>query len=1117
MPDPPAPKRIRARLTPLEESGPNTHKSVFPYAELHCKTNFSFLEGASHPDELVQKAAELRYRALAITDLNSLAGVVRAHVAAKEIGLKLLVGAEITPVDALPVVLLATNRTAYGRLSQLITRGRRQAEKGTCRLTFADVAEFADGLLACVRHFEVSDEESLECLPRYREVFGERCHLLAELFHGADDGLRLQSMMRLAKQQRLPLVAANDVHYHDPSRQALQDVLTAVRHGTTVSELGHRRFPNAERHLKSPAEMRRLFADCPEAMSRTVELANRCNFSLDELRYEYPEELCPIGLTPIEHLSRLVWQGAQERYPDGIPDRVRGMLEYELKLVEEVRYEAYFLTVWDLVKFARGRDILCQGRGSAANSVICYCLGVTSVDPVKIDLLFERFVSKERDEAPDIDIDFEHERREEVIQYVYEKYGRDRAGMTATVISYRPRSAVRDVGKALGYSLEEVDVLAKNLENYNESEKLAGRFRESGLDPRARRARQLNTLVQQVLGFPRHLSQHVGGMVLTQKPLCEVVPIENASMPGRTVIEWDKDDLDDLGILKVDCLALGMLTAIRKGFDLIHKHRDQKYSLATIPPEDPSVYEMIQRADTMGVFQIESRAQMAMLPRLKPKDFYDLVIEVAIVRPGPIQGDMVHPYLRRRAKEEPVDYPDERIKSVLVKTLGVPLFQEQAMKLAVIAGGFTPGEADQLRRAMGAWRKTGEMDRFRDKLLTGMAGNGYSAEFSERLFNQIRGFGEYGFPESHAASFALLVYASAWIKRYEPAVFAAALLNSQPMGFYAAAQLVANARDHGVEIRPVDVNHSEWDATLEEFSSSPLSPCGLRRAQSSRRGVGGEGDPPPISLALRLGLRMVKGLSQAQVDVICARRGDGPFVSFENFARRTRLSSAVLTRLSQADAFGSLTVGRRRALWKSLPNQKVIPLFDSPKLESPKAKVQGPKSETIATPSELSDLGLETLDLGPGEAAEPVVALPAASPLAEVVEDYRATGLSLKNHPMKFLRAGLERMGVAKASDLAILPVDRPVKVAGLTLMRQRPGTASGITFVTLEDETGFANLIVRPEVWERYHHAARTATAMLAHGRLQRQDTVIHILVNRLDDLSKRIADLGVSSRDFH
>jgi error-prone DNA polymerase len=1072
MPDPPAPKRIRAPLSPpAEGAGQDPREPVFPYAELHCKTNFSFLEGASHPDELVQQAAELRLRALAVTDLNSLAGVVRAHVAAKEVGLKLLVGAEITPVDAPSVVLLATDRSAYGRLAQLITRGRRQAEKGTCRLIFEDVAEFADGLLACVLLPEVSDEETAaDYLPRYREAFNDRCHLLAELFCGADDRLRLQTLMRIARQYRLPLVAANDVHYHDPSRQQLQDVLSAVRHGTTVAELGHRRFPNAERHLKSPAAMRRLFAECPEAVSRTVELADRCTFLLDELRYEYPEELCPAGLKPIEHLSRLAWEGARWRYPQGIPENIRHLLEYELVLITELQYEAYFLTVWDLVKYARSRDILCQGRGSAANSVICYCLGVTSVDPVQIDLLFERFVSKERNEAPDIDIDFEHERREEVIQYVYDKYGRDRAGMTASVISYRPRSAVRDVGKALGYSLKEVDVLAKTLENYNESEKLAGRFRESGLDPCTRRARQLNDLVQQVLGFPRHLSQHVGGMVLTQKPLCEIVPIENASMPDRTVIEWDKDDLDSLGILKVDCLALGMLTAIRKGFDLIRQHRGRELSLETIPPEDKGVYAMIQRADTMGVFQIESRAQMAMLPRLKPDKFYDLVIEVAIVRPGPIQGDMVHPYLRRRAGEEAVDFPDERIKSVLEKTLGVPLFQEQAMKLAMIAGGFTPGEADQLRRAMGAWRKTGVMDRFRDKLLTGMEANGYSAEFAERLFKQIRGFGEYGFPESHAASFALLVYASAWIKCYEPAVFVAALLNSQPMGFYAAAQLVTNARDHGVEIRPVDVNHSEWDSTLEQVVQGPKSNVQGQQIEKNLH-----------FLALRLGFRMVKGLSQSQVDVILARRAEGPFVSLEEFARRTRLSNAVLTRLSRADAFGSLAVARRQALWKSLPCQKVMDLrFDT--------------SEEEAT-----------------------IALPTASPLSEVVADYRTIGLSLRDHPMKFLRPALERMRVAKASDLAVLPVDCLVKVAGLTLMRQRPGTASGITFVTLEDETGFANLIVRPEVWDRYHHAARTATAMLAYGRLQRQDNVIHVLATRLENLSHRIEDLGVSSRDFH
>lgn len=1081
MPDLPPSKRRPVPLKPPTDAArpsesEKTPAPAAPYAELHCRTNFSFLEGASHPDELVERAAQLRYRALAITDSNSLAGVVRAHVAAKQIGLKLLIGAEITPVDAPPVVLLATDRSAYGRLSRLITRGHRNADKGSCRLTFADVAEHAGGLIACVVSRDGGGDREEFALPRYRDLFGDRCYLLAELHCGPDDRSHLERLMRDARKACVPLVAANDVHYHDPARQALQDVLCAIRHGCTVGELGERRFPNAERSLRSPAEMLRIFGECPEAVAATVEIADRCTFSLDELRYEYPEELCPDELTPLEYLTRLTWAGAQwrfpqgGRYPQGLPGKVRQLLEHELRLIEELHYEAYFLTVWDLVQFARGRDILCQGRGSAANSAVCYCLGVTSVDPERIDLLFERFLSKERNEAPDIDIDFEHERREEVIQYVYEKYGRERAGMTASVITYRPRSAVRDVGKALGFSLEEVDRLAKSLENYNENEKLAGRFRESGLAPATRAARQLRGLVDEILGFPRHLSQHTGGLVLTRKALCDIVPIENASMPGRTVIEWDKDDLDALGILKVDCLALGMLTAIRKGFDLVDEHRvgddpGRKLTLATVPAEDPAVYEMIRKADTMGVFQIESRAQMAMLPRLKPECFYDLVIEVAIVRPGPIQGEMVHPYLRRRAGEEPVEFPDERIRDVLKKTLGVPLFQEQAMKLAIVAAGFTPGEADQLRRAMGAWRRSGVMDRFRQKLLDGMAANGYPAEFAERLFHQIRGFGEYGFPESHAASFALLVYASAWLKHYYPAAFAAALLNSQPMGFYAPAQLVANARQHGVEVRPVDINHSDWDSTLDS-------------------------SPP----ALRLGFRMVSGLSRAHVDSIIERRADGPFVSFDDFARRTRLSNAVLSRLSKADAFGSLTLERRKALWNSLPVQKVMPLFDGPE---PNGR-------------------LATNDAGRDADPEPPVALPVASPLSEVVADYQATGLSLRDHPMKFLRPFLEKRRVAKASDLAILPVDRRVKVAGLTLMRQRPGTASGITFVTLEDETGFANLIVRPEIWERYHQAARTATAMLAHGRLQRQDKVIHVLVTRLDDLSEMLTDLDPRSRDF-
>jgi error-prone DNA polymerase len=1088
-----------------------------PYAELHCRTNFSFLEGASHPDELVERAAQLGHRALAVTDSNSLAGVVRAHVAAKEIGLKLLIGAEITPVDAPAVVLLATDRPAYGRLSRLITRGRRNAEKGSCRLTFDDVAEHAGGLIACVVSRDGSDDSAETSLARYGDLFGDRCYLLAELHRGADDRAHLARLIREAEQAGVPLVAANDVHYHDRSRQSLQDILCATRHGCTVAELGHRRFPNAERALRSPAEMLGIFAEFPEAVARTVEVADRCTFSLDELRYEYPEELCPPGLTPLEHLTRLTWDGAGWRYPQGLPEKIRRLVEHELRLIEELHYEAYFLTVWDLVQFARGRDILCQGRGSAANSAVCYCLGVTSVDPERIDVLFERFLSKERNEAPDIDIDFEHERREEVIQYVYEKYGRDRAGMTASVISYRPRSAVRDVGKALGFSPAEVDAMAKSLENYNENDRLAGRFRESGLDPTTRSARLLRGLVQEILGFPRHLSQHTGGLVLTKNSLCDIVPIENASMPGRTVIEWDKDDLDALGILKVDCLALGMLTAIRKGFDLIGAQDGKKLTLATIPAEDPGVYEMIQQADTMGVFQIESRAQMAMLPRLKPACFYDLVIEVAIVRPGPIQGEMVHPYLRRRAGAEPVDYPDERIRDVLKKTLGVPLFQEQAMKLAIVAAGFTPGEADQLRRAMGAWRRSGVMDRFRQKLLDGMAANGYPAEFAERLFHQIRGFGEYGFPESHAASFALLVYASAWIKRYYPAAFAACLLNSQPMGFYAPAQLVANARQHGVEVRPVDVNHSDWDCTLEKVPGRKtrdedrvaLAACPPVFSASRACSTGGQAasatrtlDSPP---ALRLGLRMVSGLSRAHADLIVARRAVRPFASFDDFARRTRLSTAVLSRLSKADAFGSLTLDRRNALWNSLPVQKVMPLFDSP------PQNYGPQNSVLQNSGQHA-AAHPAHDRDP----EPPVALPVASPMSEVVADYRATGLSLRDHPMKFLRPVLEKMRVAKSSDLAILPVDRRVKVAGLTIMRQRPGTASGITFVTLEDETGFANLIVRPEIWERYHAAARTATAMLAHGRLQRQDNVIHVLVTRLDDLSAMLADLDQRSRDF-
>ena len=1077
----------------------------------------------------MQRAAELGLKALAVTDRNSLAGVVRTHVAAKSAGLKLLIGAEVTPSDAPPVVLLATDRAAYGRLCRLLTVGRRRAPKGECELAFADVAEHAAGLLACVplaqsnpsplwgeggrrpgegliaqggcnpsprpsplgkgrgRHWELR----LEALRQYRDVFGDRCYAIAELHGGPDDRRVLQRMRETACDAGVPLFAANDVHYHVRERQFLQEVLTAIRHGCTVADLGNRRFANGQRHLKSPAEMRELFADCPDIVPRTVEVADRCTFSLEELRYEYPEELCPPDTTPYEYLKRLTWDGAHRRYPQGIPDKVRGLIEHELALIEELRYEAYFLTVWDLVRFARGRGILCQGRGSAANSVVCYCLEVTSVDPDRIDVLFERFVSKERDEAPDIDVDFEHERREEVIQYVYEKYGRERAGLAATVITYRTRSAVRDVGKALGLSLDRVDAIAKATERGTEESKLAARLRAAGLDPASTIGRQFLGLVGQILDFPRHLSQHVGGMVLTQGPLCEMVPIENAAMPGRTVIQWDKDDLDALGILKVDCLALGMLTAIRKCFSLIERHHGRALTLANVPAEDPRVYEMVSRADTIGVFQIESRAQMSMLPRLRPQCYYDLVIEVAIVRPGPIQGDMVHPYLRRRAGEEPVEFPDERIRAVLQKTLGVPIFQEQAMRLAVVAAGFTPGEADQLRRAMGAWRRRGVIDKFRQKLIDGMDANGYSTEFAERLFKQIRGFGEYGFPESHAASFALLVYVSAWLKCHHPAAFTAALLNSQPMGFYAPAQLIDDVRKHGVEVRPVDVNCSEWDCTLE---------VGERRVESGKPGLtrsleGFENLPPSRQLAvgpdatascrlgkraLRLGLRMVHGLSQAHGERIVRVRTARSFDSFDDFAFRTQLSNAVLKKLSKADAFGTFGLNRRTALWRSLPDRATSPLFDT-------------------VPDDEPDVGLPELSLQ-----------------EQVVADYQTAGLSLRGHPLQFVRPLLEELNVVPSRDLGTLPADRRYKIAGLVLLRQRPSTAKGITFVTLEDEFGTANLIVRQDVWDRFHHVAARAGAMIAHGRLQRQHEVIHLLVDRLEDMTELLAGVELRSRDF-
>ena len=1019
------------------------------YAELHCRTNFSFLEGASHADELVGQAAQLGYHALAVTDRNSLAGVVRAHSAAKDVGLKLLIGAELHPLDAPPVVLWAPDRAAYGRLSRLITLGRRRAPKGECALHLEDIAAHSAGLLAGVLPAATTTARDLQA---YREIFSDRGYLLAELFRGPDDARRLAKLQTLAHKSRLPLTAAGDIRYHTPRRQALADVLTCIRHGVALSQAEGLTDVNAERHLRPIAEIAALFHREPAALRRTLEVAERCTFSLAELRYEYPIELAPAGRTPLNYLRELTWAGAHKRYAGEVPLKVRNSLEKELQLIGELRYEAYFLTVRDAVRFARSRGILCQGRGSAANSAVCYCLEVTEVDPETTDLFFERFISKERNEAPDIDVDFEHERREEVLQYLYDKYGRERCGMTAVVITYRVRSAVRDVGKALGMSLDRVDALAKQMEGYKHEAKFSARCSEAGLDPESELGRRFAFLVSELIGFPRHLSQHVGGLVMTQGPLHELVPIENAAMEGRTVIEWDKDDLDELGILKVDCLCLGMLTAIRKCFGLIAGATGREITLAGVPREDPAVYEMIQRADTMGVFQIESRAQMSMLPRLKPEKFYDLVIEVAIVRPGPIQGDMVHPYLRRRAGDEQVPlYPTPEIQAVLDKTLGVPLFQEQAMRLAVVAAGFTPGEADQLRRAMAGWRKPGLIDQFQKKLIDGMRAKGLAEEFAERVFNQIRGFGEYGFPESHAASFALLVYISAWLKRHYPAAFCAALINSQPMGFYAPAQLIRDAREHGVAVRPIDVNHSDWDCTLEHG-------------------------------ALRLGMRLISGWPATAAKRLESARAAGPFTSVDNFTRRTHLPRHLIAKLAEADAFDSLQLDRRAALWQSLAQERggvARPLFcDQEEDESPPA-------------------------------------LPPLSPLEQVFADYRTAGLSLKAHPVSFFRPQLDRLRVTSAAGLSRAENDRAVCVAGLVLLRQRPSTAKGITFVTLEDETGVINLVVKQPVWERFYAVARVSPVWLAHGTLERRGPIIHIVVAKIEDLSRQLR-MAVKSRDF-
>ena len=1033
------------------------------YAELQATSNFTFLEGASHPHELVETAAALGHRAIAIVDRNSLAGVVRAHAAARRCGIPLVVGARLDLEDGPSALCLPADRAAYGRLSRLLTVGRRRAPKGECRLAWRDVETHAQGqrLVVLPPVEGLPDRRFAAGLARIARRFSH-VFLAASVRFDGRDGERLAALSALSAASGALLVATNDALYHSPERRPLADVLTCIREHCTVDEAGRRLAANAERHLKPPAEMARLFAGYADAVARGAAIAEACAFSLDELAYEYPEETAPEGESAQSCLARLTAAGARDRYGGAIPPRVQAQIDHELALIEELGFAPYFLTVHDIVRFARSRGILCQGRGSAANSAVCYCLGITAVDPARHDVLFERFVSAARNEPPDIDVDFEHERREEVIQYIYARYGRDRAGLAATVISYRARSAAREVAGALGLSRDLAGALSRQARRLGGAESGEARLRALGLDPGDRRLRLALALADELVGFPRHLSQHVGGFVISHGPLCEIAPIENAAMEDRTVVQWDKDDLDTLGILKIDVLGLGMLTCIRKAFDLIARHAGPRYSLATVPAEDPSVYDMLGRADSLGVFQVESRAQMSMLPRLAPRCFYDLTIEVAIVRPGPIQGGMVHPYLRRRRGEEPVDYPSPELEQVLGKTLGVPLFQEQAMRIAMVAGGFTPDEADALRRAMATFRKTGTIGHFRDKLVEGMVARGYERAFAERCFAQIEGFGDYGFPESHAASFALLVYVSAWLKRRHPAAFAAALLNSQPMGFYAPAQIVRDAREHGVAVRPPDVNRSDWDCALEPDGGSP----------------GG--------FALRLGLRQVKGLDEAAARRLEATRGDG-YRSLEALRARAGLADDVLDRLARADAFGSLGLTRREGLWSAAgPGAPPAPLFAA------------------------------------AETREPEVVLPAASPGEEVAEDYANLRLSLKAHPVSLLRGALAARGAVPAGTLAGAADGRSLEVCGLVLSRQRPGTAKGVIFATLEDETGIANIVIWKRVFERYRIAALDAGLLAVRGAVQREGIVVHVVAERLVDLTPMLAGLSeagsfpVRSRDF-
>ncbi len=1053
------------------------------YAELAVTTNFSFLRGASHPQEMVATADELQLTAIGIADRNSFAGVVRAYDEAKNRKIRLLVGTRLVTIDGFEALAYPTDRAAYGRLCRLVTAGNRKAKKGECHLTFEDILAASEGqMLIAIPPQTIVAGGFTERLSTLARAAPGRTFLAGIHHHRGDEPRRLGLLAELGERADAPLVAVNDVFYHAPERLPLADVLTCVREKCTLREAGFRLAVNAERHLKAPAEMSRLFARFPDAIARTVDIANACRFSLGELKYEYPDEPVPKGRTAQQHLEDITWAGAHDRYPrdkypEGIPPDVEKRLHDELKLIAKLDYARYFLTVHDVVSFARRqeKEILCQGRGSAANSAVCYCLGITSVNPEKTKLLFARFISENRGEPPDIDVDFEHERREEVIQYIYQRYGRDRAAICSTVVHYRSRRAIREVGKVLGLTEDVTAALAKTVWGYGDGLPDA-HIRQAGLDPFNPAIRQAVHLADDLIGFPRHLSQHVGGFVLTRARLDETVPIGNAAMEDRTFIEWDKDDIDTLGLMKVDVLALGMLSCLRRGLDLLQQHYGKTYSLATLPQDDAAVYEMLSRANSVGVFQVESRAQMSMLPRLKPKCFYDLVIEVAIVRPGPIQGDMVHPYLRRRDGIEKEHYPSpdpahgaaDELKDVLQRTLGVPLFQEQAMQIAITAAKFTPDEADGLRRAMATFRHTGNVHLFRDKFIDGMTTRGYERAFAENCFGQIEGFGEYGFPESHAASFALLVYASAWIKCRYPDIFCAAIVNSQPMGFYQPAQLVRDARQHDVEIRPADVNFSDWDCTLEP---------------------GADGRH-----AVRLGFRLIQGLNEDELKKLIAARGNG-FSSIERLAASAGISRFTIERLAEADAFRSLGLDRRAALWAAR------------RLDAIGARP--PRRPDAATAEDV--LPLLTPHLSDELFPEPSVTLPAMALSEHVVEDYVATGLSLKEHPVRFFRERLTALGAMRNAELRSDEVrqDAVVTVAGLVLVRQRPGTAKGVIFMTIEDETDIANIIVWPKAFEKNRRTVMTARFLAVRGRLQRAGLVIHVVAESFFDLSAELPSL--------